>query len=575
MSEFLEALFGRNGIAAFLEIIDGLTSAAALKWYAAGGALALILAIADRRSLPSPIKADLSVEAAAASKTSRWIGALASSLMVLIVFSLLTAVFNRFWSVVGIGLVLIVLLWAGNRLKVRILDEPLVFSDVFLAGHALRYPRLYFGYAPLWIWPLLAVVAILIVGVVANEAPLGLSYFERAVILFLDAGLLWFLNEWARHGGRVLDRLFARHPLKFKANVDAWTYTPMGAALLHLLWHARNRQAIRARFRFAEPVQERQEQNQKHSSSASVNASVKALADGAEKPASSRPLHLLLVQAESFCRIGQKLKRPSVVPAIDALIQAGSGGALSLDWRGAYTMRSEFAVLTGISPEETETYGFDPYRLAAMEPMVGIARDMKAQGYRTVAWHPNDGRFFNRIEVMPNLGFDAFMDLDALDAWAEKKIGRKLPRFGRYVDDGALLRAAAEFLEACSEPTFLFVITMEAHGPWDAACCPGGGSMSEVERYESHMRRLDEGAAHIAEESSAGHLRAVAFLYGDHIPGLKALDEAAGAPRTPAENAAEAETAWVFPARSRTSSLPEKLRPEDIREILRREITST
>lgn len=567
MNEFLEALIGPNGIAALRKVAEGLTSLEALEWYAACCGLALILTVADRISIPNPIKAGLTLEAAAQSKTSRWIGALSSGLMVLVVFSFLTAVFNRLWSVVAIGLVLIVLLWAGNRLKVRILDEPLVFSDVFLAGHALRYPRLYFGYAPLWVWPLLVVAAILMGCIVGMEAPLGLSWFERAVMLFFDIGLLWFLNEWARHESSFLDRLFFEHPLKFKANADAWTYTPMGAAFLHLLWHARRRLAVRARFRFANPVQGNQ--------LSGSTAPAKALADETDKAGSSAHTHLLLVQAESFCRIGEKLKRPSSTPAIDALIRTGNGGTLSLDWRGAYTMRSEFAVLTGISPEETETYGFDPYRLAAMEPMASIARDLKAQGYRTVVWHPNDARFFDRAEVMLNLGFDAFMDLKALDAWAKEKTGRQFPRCGRYVDDGALLKAAAEFLKACLEPTFLFVITMEAHGPWDQACCPGGSRISEVERYESHMRRLDDGAAYIAEEASAGRLRAVAFLYGDHIPGLKALDAAADAARTPAENAAEAETAWVYLARGRRESLPEKLHPEDMREILREELSST
>ena len=567
MNEFLEALIGPNGIAALSKAAEGLASLTAVEWYAACFSLAVILTVADRFSIPSSVKAGLTLEAAAQSKTSRWIGALASGMIVLVVFSFLTAVFNRLWSVVGIGFVLIVLLWAGNRLKVKILDEPLVFSDVFLAGHALRYPRLYFGYAPLWVWPLLVAAAILMGCIVAEEAPLGLSYIERAVILFLDVGLLWFLNEWARHESRFLDRFFSGHPLKFKANADAWTYTPMGAALLHLLWHARRRLAIRARFRFEEPVQRSQQ--------CRSLVSAKTAADEDMKGVTSASPHLLLVQAESFCRIGQKLKRPSAAPAIDALIEAGSGGALTLDWRGAYTMRSEFAVLTGISPEETETYGFDPYRLAAMEPMSSIARDLKAQGYRTVVWHPNDARFFDRAEVMPNLGFDAIMDLKALDAWAKEKTGRQFPRCGRYVDDGALLKAAAEFLKSCCEPTFLFVITMEAHGPWDEDCCPEGSRMSEVERYASHMRRLDDGAAHIAEEASAGRLHAVAFLYGDHIPGLKALDGAADAARTPAENAAEAETAWVFLARGRTGSLPEKLRPEDIRETLRGEFSST
>ena len=71
-----------------------------------------------------------------------WVGDVLCAGLVLGIFSLILLLTDRFLTTIAIGLVLILLLWAGNRLKVAILSEVLVFSDIFLAGHARRYPRL-------------------------------------------------------------------------------------------------------------------------------------------------------------------------------------------------------------------------------------------------------------------------------------------------------------------------------------------------------------------------------------------------------------------------------------------------
>ena len=68
----------------------------------------------------------------------------------------------------------------------------------------------------------------------------------------------------------------------------------------------------------------------------------------------------MLIQAESYCPVAELLNRPSTTPTIDALRTQGPGGKLLLDWRGAYTMRTEFSVLTGLETTSLEAYAFDP-----------------------------------------------------------------------------------------------------------------------------------------------------------------------------------------------------------------------
>ena len=517
--------------------IDSPTVGWLIQLAVAGILLALLLVAADAESVPSARTACLGREIVGHGTRCRAVGHVTAFAIGIFGYVALVAVLDRFWSATVIGALLIILLWAGNKLKVAILKEPLVFSDVFLAGHAFKYPRLYFGYAPKWIWPVLVVAVILLVGLVAREKPIGVSLPVRGLALFLLMGVVWAVHEWSRLPSRSLRCFLEKHPLTFLANRDAVRYTPLGAAFLHIVWHSRFRMEIRKSFLY------------------------EAANPSAVEPNAGRR-HVMLVQAESFCCLGKKLNRPSVIPFINSIAKVGRGGSLSLDWRGAYTMRSEFAVLTGMSPEAVESYGFDPYRLAALIPMQSMARTMKKRGYRAIAWHPNDGRFFDRNLVMPNLGFDEFWDLKKLRA----VYGERLSLMGRYVADSVLLALAAEYLAQCREPTFLFVITMEAHGPWHADNFSGADRISEEERYEAHLCSLDRGVRSVAHAINSGKLDGVMFLYGDHIPGLRALDDPACLADPTAAN-----TEWILlGSELPNAAMPEVLRPEEVSEFLLR-----
>ncbi len=506
--------------------------------FALGGAfcsLFLCLAWANRQSAPQTPPTTL------IAARRPWLGDAVSFGTVVFFYSLLLLAINRFWSATLLGAGLILLLWAGNRLKVAILSEALVFSDVFLAGHALRYPRLYFGYAPVWIWPLLGLAVGIGLWGMSAEAPVdGLDGGERLALIAFLAVLLIGMGRALSRPIPWVKRWLNRFPLSFDPQTDVWAYTPLGAALLHLLWHGQHREELRERFSFSGQARERMPEQ-------------KETAD-----------HKVLIQAESFVPLHKLLDRPSCTPTIDGLLQKADSGRLNLDWRGAYTMRTEFAVLTGIAPRSLETYGFDPYRLAAMMPMDSLAWAMKRKGYRTVVCHPNDGRFFERFRVMRHFGFDEFIDLERLQAqWPEMKSADAY--CGRYVSDKALLAWASAYLSAAKEPTFLFVITMEAHGPWDKAKFPGAESLTEEERYEVHLSHLDQGVAALLKAQAEG-LGASVLMYGDHLPGLRLLRS-----MTPPVPSRTRWVAWSSIARSKSHLRQRDFGPENLGRMWRPE----
>lgn len=456
--------------------------------------LACCLILANRVSTPKEVATAL------LGKRRLWIGDVVSILVVALFYPLLLLTINRFWSATLLGFALIVLLWAGNRLKVMILSETLVFSDVFLAGHALRYPRLYFGYAPTWIWPcLIGLLGLGVWGMSHETAFSSFSGLERTLIVASLISMVLCIGWILSKPFKFIKGCLVRWPLSFDAQTDVWAYTPLGAGLLHLLWHGQYRKALRDKF------------------SRPKEAETDCPKNG------PMPKHLLLIQAESYVPLHQWVDRRSVTPTLDGLMKTVNTGSLELAWRGAYTMRTEFAVLTGIAPRQLETYGFDPYRLAAMVPMQSLAWTKKREGYKAVVCHPNDGHFFNRFQVMKNLGFDEFIDLKRLiTEWPELKEERS--HCGRYINDQALLEWASNYLKNASEPTFLFLITMEAHGPWDESKFPGAQNMAEEKRYEVHLGHLDLGVETLLKAQEEG-LDASILIYGDHPPGLRILRE--------------------------------------------------
>ncbi len=79
---------------------------------------------------------------------------------------------------------------------------------------------------------------------------------------------------------------------------------------------------------------------------------------------------------------------------------------------GGGTSNTEYEVLTGHS------MAFLPYVISAYQAYCGsaeygMASTLKAQGYTTVAMHPNSSENWNRKTVYPNMGFDEFISLSA------------------------------------------------------------------------------------------------------------------------------------------------------------------
>ena len=250
-----------------------------------------------------------------------------------------------------------------------------------------------------------------------------------------------------------------------------------------------------------------------------------ALAAPAVLRAKTAPsIPVVLVQCESFFdarRLSPALP-PHFLPGFDAGRASGPSGRLQVPGWGANTMRTEFAVLSGI-PESALGYDrFNPYYGLARVPIASQVWRLRRAGYRTICLHPFDRRFFRRDLAMPALGFERFLGSETLGG------ARRPP----YQSDPELAGHILRTLDAEGPATFIFAITMGNHGPWlpdgpaidpavtdlfDPASIPGGAGLL---RYLDGLRRSDEMLQVLLDGLERRGEPAVLGFYGDHLPSL-------------------------------------------------------
>jgi len=388
------------------------------------------------------------------------------------------------------------LLWAVNRLKQGYFHEPVVLHDLTLVGQVARYPRFYLPY--LFPKPVVLVELAVAVGLAVLwgwETPLGTSWRLGAAGLCLGTtvaavvGWRWLAGP---RGRRAALGLLARYRPSLEPTDDLRRLGLLASMFLHGLWHAQ------VRARDGQPGLPDLETGRRVSPWPVLTRR-------------ERAPHVVLVQAESFFDIRRHLPRvpDTVLSGYDRLRAAGQGGSFLVPTHGAYTMRTECSVLTGLGLPQLGTDAFNPYVTASRGPVWSLAREFSQAGYEAVCVHPFPATFFNRHRVMPNLGFAAFHDLSAFaDA----------PRTP-YVTDAALADQVLDLLATSNRPLFVFAITIEAHGPWTADRTPLTAG-TNLDRYLWYLARTDAMFTDLARGLAGLDRPAVLAGYGDHVAAL-------------------------------------------------------
>lgn len=457
----------------------------------------------ERLALP----ADARRAAAAAGRRSRVRDIVLRCLLVGLVFSFF---FSFSWRPIysaGAAISFFLIFTAISRGKYGFVREPLVFSDVAQLPSLLLHKEIFYaGFVNglFWVAAFAYVFGASALFFVFEPHLLPLQGARLAVPLAIAVALApWLILLWPA-ARRAAASLAAQALDGFDPVANTLRFGTFGAmALEFLVWLDGPR---------AEP------------SPASVEEAGGTVRRFLDAWGNERPPVVVVWQSESFLDMRRLGVSGFRLPAIDELrARALHTGLIGSIFEGGYTVRTEFSVISGLSPAALGVDASHPYINAAAYSGVAWPTLLRRAGWTTHFLHPYDRRFFNRSRAVPALGFDDVSMIDAFD--------HDPARDGPYVPDA---RLGERVLELCREPagngSFIFVASMENHGPWE----PGRAETltDPVAIYLRILERTDAALGRLVSGLDALDRPVWLLFYGDHAPLLKSFAFPFPDPRT-------------------------------------------
>lgn len=244
--------------------------------------------------------------------------------------------------------------------------------------------------------------------------------------------------------------------------------------------------------------------------------------------------HVVVVLSESFwdpARLEGVSISPDPLTHFHALAATSNACAFSTfsPIFGGYTCNAEFELLTGVAMA-TLAQNAVPHRHAFQAHVPSLPAVFKQGGYQTAAIHPFLPEFWNRNMIYPRIGFDRFIHI--------RNIQHREVQ-GKYISDNAVADEIINCLDAATEPTFLFVITMQNHSPYGdrrygdvelqtIRVEKPTVSVDAVRDYVHGLRDADAMLDKLTRHLASSERRTLLLFLGDHQPNLIPAEAAPG-----------------------------------------------
>jgi phosphoglycerol transferase MdoB-like AlkP superfamily enzyme len=406
---------------------------------------------------------------------------------------------------------LVCLLYANNR-KFLLLNEPLTPSDIVLTVHQIHsWPLLarYVRRSRYLIWVLPAALAVNVAVLVCEPWLLGRYWFSLALLSVVPMAIVFA----PLRGKSLIVRLLDAWEVPFW-DCDLPTSVAASGFLTTFVRCLDNvpRPAIRTL----------------NEAGAETILAKKFGDNDVPSPLPDRKPHIVVVLAEAFMdpRSMGLLVDPDPLTAYDdAVRRSVYRGNSWVPVYGGWTVRSEYSLLTGINLASFGNNIGNPNTTLVRSGTHSLPKHLKSLGYRTAIIHPHDRRFYGRDNACVSLGFDRFLDEHDFAG---------APREGLYVSDVAIAARIEGELRRAAEPTFLYCVTMENHGPWDDEVAPPTPPFSTEPRlspqghlsfahYLRHLRSANSMIRRLTDMVLAADTPMLLLLVGDHLPSMAPL----------------------------------------------------
>jgi phosphoglycerol transferase MdoB-like AlkP superfamily enzyme len=237
---------------------------------------------------------------------------------------------------------------------------------------------------------------------------------------------------------------------------------------------------------------------------------------------------VIVVQSESYFdarRLSEYVSGAPYAHFDRARLESFEQGELTVPAWGANTMRSEFAMLTGLASPELGYARFYPY-MFVRQTCASLAGYFGRGGYRTLAVHPYYANFFGRRRAFAHMHFDSFLDIEHFDGES---------RVGPYIGDLAVADKLIALLQASDhKPVFAFAITMENHGPLHLETVSQGEATlrhtlgddarwHDLTAYLRHVENADAMIGRLTDYLRERERPTILCFYGDHVPAISSV----------------------------------------------------
>lgn len=247
-------------------------------------------------------------------------------------------------------------------------------------------------------------------------------------------------------------------------------------------------------------------------------------------PAALENPNIIMIQLESFFDVN-RLKNitfsDNPVPNFTRLLESNPSGLLTVPVIGAGTVNTEFEIISGMSLEYFGT-GEYPYKTVLRSTVCpSICYDLGVYGYTSHAIHNNNGTFYDRHKVYPNLGFDTFISEEYMDNVRENPLG--------WLKDSILTQQVIKALDSTDGSDFVYTVSVQPHGkypteldyptPFKVHGAEDSERRVQYQYYASQVYETDNFVASLLRALDSRGEPYIAVFYGDHLPSLGITDE--------------------------------------------------
>lgn len=234
---------------------------------------------------------------------------------------------------------------------------------------------------------------------------------------------------------------------------------------------------------------------------------------------SAKGLNVIIIQCESLGKdlIDYKIDGQEVTPNLNKLVHSSLyyNFFISQSLTGS-TSDAEFSTLTSLYTNQriVSTLSYAKYA------PFSLPKFLKQKNYTSIFFHANDGFFYDRMRVMPALGFDSLYFADYYRSYKREHMG---------TDDIPFFLESVKVLKEQKQPFLAYFVTISGHSPYiyPASAKPRlkittNTFSNLVKDYLQVSNYVDSSLGIFLKELKKASLldNSVLIIFGDHPPPL-------------------------------------------------------